>query len=82
MFFLPAWVLFLVVQVNQKDPSLANLPALPPAETFWDPQALALVVLWTLFQAVLYMLPVGKVGEEAYNPHVWLVGLSGMLTTY
>lgn len=63
MLFLPAWVLFLVLQVNQKDPSLANLPALPPAETFWDPQALGLVVLWILFQAVLYMLPVGKLSE-------------------
>ncbi|KAM4529582.1 delta(14)-sterol reductase LBR isoform 1-T1 [Fundulus diaphanus] len=62
--FLPAWVLFLVLQVNQKDPSLANFPpALPPLEAFWDPQALGFVVLWIVFQALLYVLPVGKLSE-------------------
>ncbi|XP_054900527.1 delta(14)-sterol reductase LBR isoform X2 [Poeciliopsis prolifica] len=63
MLFLPACVLFLVLQVNQKDPSLTNLPALPPLETFWDPQALGFVIIWTFFQALLYMLPVGKLSE-------------------
>ncbi|KAM4713739.1 delta(14)-sterol reductase LBR isoform 2-T4 [Anableps anableps] len=63
MLFLPGWVLFLVLQVNQKDPSLANVPALPPFETFWDPQALGFVVLWILFQALLYIVPVGKLSE-------------------
>ncbi|XP_043961559.1 delta(14)-sterol reductase LBR isoform X2 [Gambusia affinis] len=63
MLFLPAWVLFLVLQVNQKDPSLTNLPALPPLETFWDPQALGFVIIWIFFQALLYTLPVGKLSE-------------------
>uniref|UniRef100_A0A3P9Q865 Uncharacterized protein n=1 Tax=Poecilia reticulata TaxID=8081 RepID=A0A3P9Q865_POERE len=63
MLFLPAWVLFLVLQVNQKDPSLTILPALPPLETFWDPQALGFVVIWIFFQALLYTLPFGKLSE-------------------
>ncbi|XP_038134026.1 delta(14)-sterol reductase LBR isoform X1 [Cyprinodon tularosa] len=62
--FLPAWVLFLLLQVNRKDPSLANFPPpLPPLQSFWDPQALGFVVLWILFQALLYVLPVGKLSE-------------------
>ncbi|MED6260706.1 hypothetical protein ATANTOWER_026801 [Ataeniobius toweri] len=64
MLFLPAWVLFLVLHVDQKDPSLSNFPpALPSLETFWDPQALVFVVLWILFQALLYILPVGKLSD-------------------
>lgn len=62
LLFLPAWVLFLVLQVNLEDPSLVNFPfPLPPLETFWDIQALGFVILWVLFQALLYILPVGKV---------------------
>ncbi|KAM8846800.1 delta(14)-sterol reductase LBR isoform 2-T2 [Synchiropus picturatus] len=64
LLFLPAWVLFLVLQGNLADPSLVNFPpALPPLEAFWDPQALGFVVLWILFQALLYVLPVGKLSE-------------------
>ncbi|XP_047244874.1 delta(14)-sterol reductase LBR [Girardinichthys multiradiatus] len=64
MLFLPAWVLFLVLHVDQKDPSLSNFPpALPSLETFWDPQAFVFVVLWILFQALLYILPVGKLSD-------------------
>ncbi|CAM9267134.1 unnamed protein product [Lampetra planeri] len=61
MLFLPAWVLFVVLQVNLVDPSLANFPPpLPPLEAFWDAQALGFVILWILFHVVLYILPVGK----------------------
>lgn len=64
LLFLPAWVLFLVLQVNQEDPSLMNFPPpLPALESFWDVQALGVVVLWMLFQALLYVLPVGKLSE-------------------
>lgn len=56
----------MVLQVNVEDPSLANFPPpLPPLETFWDAQALGFVVLWILFQALLYILPVGKVSERS-----------------
>lgn len=64
LLFLPAWVLFVVLQVNLDDPSLANFPPpLPPLQAFWNPQALGFVVLWILFQALLYILPVGKLSE-------------------
>ncbi|XP_040920814.1 delta(14)-sterol reductase LBR isoform X2 [Toxotes jaculatrix] len=64
LLFLPAWVLFLVLQVNLEDPSLANFPPpLPPLEAFWDAQAFGFVVLWIVFQALLYILPVGKLSE-------------------
>ncbi len=66
LLFLPAWVLFLILQVNLEDPSLANFPPpLPPLESFWDAQAFGLVILWILFQALLYILPVGKVSEKS-----------------
>ncbi|TNN36882.1 Lamin-B receptor [Liparis tanakae] len=61
LLFLPAWVLFLVLQVNLEDPSLTNFPPpLPPPEAFWDARALGLVLLWVSFQVLLYLLPVGK----------------------
>ncbi|XP_068564871.1 delta(14)-sterol reductase LBR [Cebidichthys violaceus] len=64
LLFLPAWVLFLVLQVNQEDPSLTTFPPpLPPLEAFWDAQALGFVILWILFQVLLYVLPVGKLSE-------------------
>uniref|UniRef100_A0A3Q0RV58 Delta(14)-sterol reductase LBR n=1 Tax=Amphilophus citrinellus TaxID=61819 RepID=A0A3Q0RV58_AMPCI len=64
LLFLPAWVLFVILQVNLKDPSLVNAPPpLPPLDAFWDAQALGFVILWILFQALLYILPVGKLSE-------------------
>ncbi|XP_039638812.1 delta(14)-sterol reductase LBR [Perca fluviatilis] len=64
LLFLPAWVLFLVLQVNLEDPSLTNFPPpLPPLHAFWDAQALGFVILWVLFQVLLYILPVGKLSE-------------------
>lgn len=64
LLFLPAWVLFLILQVNLEDPSLTNFPPpVPLLESFWDAQALGFVILWILFQALLYVLPVGKLSE-------------------
>ncbi|XP_068609839.1 delta(14)-sterol reductase LBR [Brachionichthys hirsutus] len=64
LLFLPAWVLFVVLQVNLGDPSLSNFPPpLPPPESFWDARALGFVILWVLFQALLYILPVGKLSD-------------------
>ena len=74
LLFLPSWVLFVILQVNLEDPSLLNFPPpLPPLEAFWDLQALGLVLLWVLFQVLLYLLPVGKV-----RPLYSLLGLSGL----
>uniref|UniRef100_A0A3Q3R5G9 Delta(14)-sterol reductase n=1 Tax=Monopterus albus TaxID=43700 RepID=A0A3Q3R5G9_MONAL len=64
LLFLPAWVLFLILQVSLEDPSLANFPPpLPPLVAFWDTQAFGFVILWILFQALLYILPFGKLSE-------------------
>ncbi|KAJ0039440.1 hypothetical protein NL108_014813, partial [Boleophthalmus pectinirostris] len=64
LLFLPAWVFFLLLQVNQDDPSLMNFPPpLSPLESFWDVQAFGIVVLWVLFQVLLYVLPIGKLSE-------------------
>ncbi|XP_061559569.1 delta(14)-sterol reductase LBR isoform X1 [Phycodurus eques] len=64
LLFLPSWVLFVVLQVNLEDPSLINFPPpLPPLEAFWEARALGFVVLWILFQVLLYILPVGKLSE-------------------
>ncbi|XP_061610286.1 delta(14)-sterol reductase LBR isoform X5 [Phyllopteryx taeniolatus] len=64
LLFLPSWVLFVVLQVNLDDPSLINFPPpLPPLEAFWEARALGFVVLWILFQVLLYILPVGKLSE-------------------
>lgn len=64
LLFLPAFVLFLLLQVELEDPSLANFPPpLPSVHDFWDVKALGSVVLWILFQAILHILPVGKVSK-------------------
>uniref|UniRef100_A0A3Q3XB45 Delta(14)-sterol reductase LBR n=1 Tax=Mola mola TaxID=94237 RepID=A0A3Q3XB45_MOLML len=62
LLFLPSWVLFMILQVNLKDPSLANFPPpVPSLEYYWDAQAFVFVIFWILFQALLYILPIGKV---------------------
>ncbi|XP_024119778.1 delta(14)-sterol reductase LBR isoform X1 [Oryzias melastigma] len=64
LLFLPVWVLLVLLQAGLKDPSLTNFPPpLPPLESLWDPHALGLVLLWILFQALLYILPVGKLSD-------------------
>ncbi|XP_062406907.1 delta(14)-sterol reductase LBR [Sardina pilchardus] len=62
LLFLPSVVLLLLLQVSLKDTSLLTLPAsFPSAEVLWDWQVFGLVILWLFFQALLYMLPLGKV---------------------
>ncbi|KAG7265258.1 LOW QUALITY PROTEIN: hypothetical protein CRUP_022693 [Coryphaenoides rupestris] len=62
LLFLPSWVLF----VKLEDPSLLNFPPpLPSLKAFWDPQALVLVLLWVLFQVLLYLLPIGKASSPS-----------------
>ncbi|XP_071019172.1 delta(14)-sterol reductase LBR isoform X4 [Oncorhynchus clarkii lewisi] len=60
---LPATVLGLMVVCSQEDASLMSSPPLPALDSLWDLQVFGMVVLWLLFQALLYMLPVGKVVE-------------------
>ncbi|KAL0967485.1 hypothetical protein UPYG_G00252850 [Umbra pygmaea] len=63
MLLLPATVLGLILICGQEDASLMSSPPLPALHSMWDTKAFGIVVLWFLFQAVLYMLPVGKVVE-------------------
>ncbi|XP_069035908.1 delta(14)-sterol reductase LBR [Lepisosteus oculatus] len=61
---LPAVVFSLLLMCNLGDPSVLNFPpALPAIETLWDFEVFGIVVLWFLFQAFLYLLPIGKVVE-------------------
>ncbi|XP_057679231.1 delta(14)-sterol reductase LBR isoform X1 [Corythoichthys intestinalis] len=64
LLFLPSWVLFVILQVNLQDPSLVNFPPpVPTLEDLWDSRAFGFVILWILFQVLLYILPVGKLSE-------------------
>lgn len=64
MLLLPMAVLALLILCGQKDASLQNFPLeIPPLQSLWDWQVFGIVVLWLLFQAVLALLPVGKVVE-------------------
>uniref|UniRef100_A0A8C2B8B3 Delta(14)-sterol reductase LBR n=1 Tax=Cyprinus carpio TaxID=7962 RepID=A0A8C2B8B3_CYPCA len=64
MFLLPVAVLALLILCGQKDASLQSFPLeLPALESLWDCQVFGIVLLWLLFQAVLSLLPVGKLVE-------------------
>ena len=67
LLLLPCMVLCLLVKVGQQDASvLAPLSLLSP-QALWDHQALALVCLWILLQALLHLLPVGKVTTHSHT---------------
>ncbi|KAL4649211.1 lamin-B receptor [Arapaima gigas] len=64
IFLLPAMTFLLLLMCSQEDPSLLNFPPeLPTLDALWDIQVFGLVILWFFFQALLYLLPVGKVVE-------------------
>ncbi|XP_036437191.1 delta(14)-sterol reductase LBR [Colossoma macropomum] len=64
LLFLPVMVLALLILCAQEDASLLNFPLMPPPlHSLWDCQVFGIVLLWLLFQAVLSLLPVGKVVE-------------------
>lgn len=64
MFVLPVAVLALLILCGQKDASLQSFPLeLPTLQSLWDCQVFGIVLLWLLFQAVLSLLPVGKLVE-------------------
>ncbi|XP_066561386.1 delta(14)-sterol reductase LBR [Amia ocellicauda] len=64
LFLLPATVFALLLICNREDASILNFPpVLPAIDTLWDNQVFGMVVLWFLFQALLYLLPIGKVAE-------------------
>uniref|UniRef100_A0AAR2KNT9 Delta(14)-sterol reductase LBR n=1 Tax=Pygocentrus nattereri TaxID=42514 RepID=A0AAR2KNT9_PYGNA len=64
LLFLPVMVLALLILCAQEDASLLNFPLTPPPlHSLWDCQVFGIVLLWLLFQAVLSLLPIGKVVE-------------------
>ncbi|KAM9443689.1 delta(14)-sterol reductase LBR isoform 1-T2 [Clarias gariepinus] len=64
LLLLPAVVLALLILCAQKDSSLLSFPhMLPPLDSLWDWQVFGITLLWLLFQAVLSLLPIGKVAN-------------------
>ncbi|XP_052390991.1 delta(14)-sterol reductase LBR-like [Carassius gibelio] len=64
MFLLPVAVWALLILCGQKDASLQSFPLeLPALQSLWDWQVFGIVLLWLLFQAVLSLLPFGKLVE-------------------
>ncbi|MBN3277033.1 LBR protein, partial [Polyodon spathula] len=62
LLLLPATVFTLLLICGRKDASVLNFPpALPALNTLWDNQVFGIVVLWFLVQALIYVLPIGKV---------------------
>ncbi|KAF7690058.1 delta(14)-sterol reductase LBR [Silurus meridionalis] len=62
LLLLPVVVLALLILCGQKDSSLLSFPRmLPPLDSLWDWQVFGITLLWLLFQAVLFLLPIGKV---------------------
>ncbi|XP_042738406.1 delta(14)-sterol reductase LBR isoform X2 [Lagopus leucura] len=64
IFLLPATVLYLLLMCKQDDPSLMNFPPpLPTLESLWETKVFGVFLLWFFFQALFYLLPIGKVVE-------------------
>ncbi|KAK2884023.1 hypothetical protein Q8A67_017660 [Cirrhinus molitorella] len=64
MFLLPLAVLGLLILCSQKDASLQSFPLeFPALQSLWDWQVFGIVLLWLLLQAVLSLLPIGKLVE-------------------
>ncbi|XP_078398953.1 delta(14)-sterol reductase LBR [Cetorhinus maximus] len=62
MILLPAAVILLLLMCAQEDASVLNFPPqIPALQTLWSSTALGIFVLWFLFQALLYLLPIGKI---------------------
>ncbi|XP_066466330.1 delta(14)-sterol reductase TM7SF2 [Tiliqua scincoides] len=64
LILLPTTVFYLLLVCRTEQASLLSLPLpLPTLHSLWNPQDLALVLGWMGLQAVLYMLPTGKLME-------------------
>ena len=57
---LPSVVIGLYVYCGAEDCSLRLYPTLPKPQDFWHPTAFMIFVLWFIFHAILYLLPLGK----------------------
>ncbi|XP_048387306.2 delta(14)-sterol reductase LBR isoform X2 [Stegostoma tigrinum] len=64
MFLLPFTVILLLLMCAEDDASIQSFPPpVPTLQMLWSSNALGVFVLWFLFQALLYLLPIGKVVE-------------------
>ncbi|XP_069464805.1 delta(14)-sterol reductase LBR [Ambystoma mexicanum] len=64
IFILPITVILLLLMIGQKDVSMmAFPPAIPALKSLWDQSVFGICLLWFLFQALLYLLPIGKVAD-------------------
>lgn len=64
LFLMPGTVLYLLLTCNTGDASVLRLPGpLPSLESLWNPFALMVLLGWVALQALLYMLPMGKIAE-------------------
>nr|AAH55976.1 Tm7sf2 protein [Xenopus laevis] len=64
LFVMPGTVLYLLVTCNTDDASVLRVPGpFPSLDTLWDPSAVILLLAWVSLQAVLHILPIGKVTE-------------------
>lgn len=75
MFFLPATVLYLLLMCKQDDPSLMNFPPLPALESLWETKVFGVFLLWFFFQALFYLLPIGKVSWSVAIGSLWIINL-------
>ncbi|XP_061041339.1 delta(14)-sterol reductase LBR isoform X3 [Eubalaena glacialis] len=61
---LPAFLFLLLLMCKQKEPSLLNFPPpLPALYDLWETRIFGAYLLWFFLQALLYLLPIGKVVE-------------------
>ncbi len=60
---LPLTILGLYVLCSSDNCSIRLSPTLPSLQELWHPVAFAVLVFWFLFQAFIYLLPIGKTVE-------------------
>ncbi|XP_059761504.1 delta(14)-sterol reductase LBR isoform X3 [Balaenoptera ricei] len=61
---LPAFLFLLLLMCKQEEPSLLNFPPpLPALYDLWETRIFGAYLLWFFLQALLYLLPIGKVVE-------------------
>uniref|UniRef100_UPI00398F2585 delta(14)-sterol reductase LBR isoform X3 n=1 Tax=Pristiophorus japonicus TaxID=55135 RepID=UPI00398F2585 len=64
IFLLPVTLILLLLMCAEDNASILSFPPpIPALQTLWSSTALGIFVLWFLFQALLYLLPIGKVVE-------------------
>ena len=63
---LPATVLGLYVLCSGEDCSLRLYPTFPKPEEYWHPHAFLIFIAWFLFQALIYLSPLGETVEGTH----------------